>query len=79
MVPGWSTRWPRLMARCLYNVSTTSELLPEPDTPVTQVSTPSGKRQSMPRRLLVVTLCRVSQPWGSRRSSGRLMLASPRR
>ena len=41
-------------ASVLYSTSFTSEDLPEPDTPVTQINSPSGKRTSIFLRLFSV-------------------------
>ena len=48
----------------------TSELLPEPDTPVTQVITPSGKRTSTFLRLCARAPRTVIKPVGERRIAG---------
>ena len=76
--PGWSTLIPQCMATCLYKVSITRELLPEPETPVTQVKTPNGMVQSIFLILLVVTPFKVKNSSGSRRSSGIGTFKSPR-
>ena len=51
-------------ARALYKISFTRELLPEPDTPVTQVITPSGKETSIFFRLFSSAPRTVIQPVG---------------
>ena len=60
----------RSRERALNRISFTSEDLPEPDTPVTQVITPRGKRTSMPFRLLARAFFTVIHPVGFRRKSG---------
>lgn len=59
-------------ARCVYRMSFTSVDLPEPETPVTAVSTPSGKDTSMSWRLFSRAPCTVSlRLWSAgRRTSG---------
>ena len=54
----------------LYRISFTSDDLPLPDRPVTQVTTPSGNFTVMLRRLLARAPRTVSQPDGERRKSG---------
>ena len=64
--------WARFsfFASVLYKISFTRELLPEPDTPVTQVITPSGKFTSIFFRLFSAAPRTVSHPVGLRRSDG---------
>ena len=49
--PGVNWARCKVRAAAFQRMSSTSELLPEPETPVTAVTTPSGKRTSMFRRL----------------------------
>ena len=65
--------------RDLYRISLTRELLPLPDTPVTQQSTPSGKDASMFLRLLARAPFTVSQPLGLRCAAGSGTLRAPER
>ena len=58
------------LARRLYKISFTRELFPEPDTPVTQVSTPKGNSTLMPFKLFSEAFCTTSFPVGLRRFSG---------
>ena len=59
-----------LLESFLYNISFTNELFPEPDTPVTQVMTPSGKSTSICLRLFSYAFLTVSHPVGFLRSAG---------
>ena len=54
----------------LYRISLTSDDLPLPDTPVTQVMTPSGNLTVMFFKLFARALRTVSQPAGLRRLAG---------
>ena len=65
------------LARALYRISLTSELLPEPDTPVTQVMTPRGKSTLMFFRLFSAAPRTVIQPVGFLRSDGTGILSLP--
>ena len=58
------------LANVLYKISLVSELFPEPDTPVTQVITPSGTSTSMFFRLFSFAPLIVRYPVGFLRSSG---------
>ena len=66
-------------ARLLYSISLTRELFPDPDTPVTQVKTPSGNFTSMFFRLFCFAPFTVSQPVGFFRSAGTGILIFPLR
>ena len=73
-MPSWApARWRlrfSVFESDLYRISFTSDDLPLPDTPVTQVMTPRGSFTSMFFRLLVRAPHMVSQPAGSRRDAG---------
>ena len=58
------------LARRLYKISFTRELFPEPETPVTQVITPTGIFTEMPLRLFSLAPVTASQPLGCRRWVG---------
>src|SRR5690606_34880977 len=53
---------PIRLRRPLYSTSSTSVDLPEPLTPVTQTSLPSGRRTSTSRKLCSLAPCTSSQP-----------------
>ena len=61
----------------LYRISFTNELLPEPDTPVTQVITPSGNFTSIFFRLFSAAPTTLIQPVGTARVSGTGILIFP--
>ena len=63
--------WPSCSATSSTSAWLTRLDLPEPETPVTVVNTPSGKATSSPCRLLRVTPARRSQPCGVRGARGR--------
>ena len=63
--------WSSGGARPSAMVSTTSEDLPDPDTPQTPTCTPRGMRTSRPRRLFSRAPVTCIQPVGSRRRSRR--------
>ena len=65
------------LARLLYNISLTSELLPEPETPVTHVSTPIGTFTSMFFRLFSLAPTTFKKPFGFLRVFGTGILISP--
>ena len=73
-MPSWGPgRWrERFRSResALNRISFTREDLPLPDTPVTQVITPSGNDTSMPFRLWARALRTVIQPFGWRSTGG---------
>ena len=65
-------------ASASYKISLTSVLLPDPDTPVTTVSTPSGNATSIFFKLFAFAPRTVSQlPFGLRRSFGTGMNFAP--
>ena len=64
-----------LLARVLYNISLTSELLPEPDTPVTQVITPRGNSTSIFLRLFSLAPNTLIEPVGCLLVSGTSILS----
>ena len=66
-------------ARCLYRISFTRELFPEPDTPVTHVNTPSGISTSIFLRLFSLAPLTVIQPVGFLRFAGTGILILPLR
>ena len=74
--PGRRGRRPSRPARVFSSTSLTSVLLPEPDTPVTQVRAPTGNAASMSRRLFSRAPWTVSHPRASRRIAG---TGTPRR
>lgn len=67
----------QLLARCLYKISLTRELFPEPDTPVTQVITPSGNFTSIFFKLFCLAPSTSIYPVGVLRSSGTGILILP--
>ena len=66
-----------VFARCLYKISLTSELFPEPETPVTQVITPSGKSTLIFFRLFSAAPTTFSQPVGFLRTEGTGIFFAP--
>ena len=64
-------------ARLLYKISLTSELFPEPDTPVTQVITPNGKLTSIFFKLFSSAPLTVKNPVGCFLSFGTGIFNSP--
>jgi hypothetical protein len=70
--------WPRWRQTSSTSAWLTRLDLPEPETPVTDVSTPSGKRASRSLRLLRVMPRSSSQPFGSRRARVRGSAAANR-
>ncbi|CAM5594707.1 hypothetical protein SVIOM342S_04538 [Streptomyces violaceorubidus] len=64
----WSTETSRSTPARSSVISPTRVDFPEPDTPVTAVSTPSGNRAVTPRRLCRVTGPTVTEPRGARTS-----------
>ncbi len=68
--PGMHLARFRLLARCLYKISFTRELFPEPDTPVTQVMTPNGTFTSIFFRLFSCAPRTVIKPVDCLRSFG---------
>ena len=69
----------RRFAKSLYRISLTSELFPEPETPVTTVMIPSGISTSIFLRLCSLAPFIVSQPVGCLRSFGTGMHSLPLR
>ena len=67
------------LARCLYKISFTNELFPEPETPVTQVNTPRGNFTSIFFRLFCFAPRTVSHPVGFFLTSGTGILTLPLR
>ena len=77
--PGRTGRRPTRPASAFSRTSFTSVLFPDPDTPVTQVSAPSGNPASMPRRLCSRAPRTVIQPLPGRREGGTGMARRPDR
>ena len=78
--PGSSRAPNRARARARYRMSVTSVLLPEPETPVTAVNVPSGKRTSRSCRLWArAPTTSSARPLPVRRRAGMGTLRSPRR
>ncbi len=77
--PGIHLAWLSFLARYLYNISLTRELLPEPETPVTQVITPIGNDTSIFLRLFSFAPFTVIKPTGFLLSCGTGMLFLPLR
>ena len=69
-LPGMHLARLSCFARLLYNTSLTNELLPEPDTPVTQVITPTGNFTLTFLRLFSAAPRTSTQPAGLRRFDG---------
>ena len=69
----------RSRERALRTISLTSVDLPEPETPVTQVKTPSGMRTSMFLRLCSRAPRTSSSPVGLRRCAGTAIFRAPER
>ena len=69
----------RLFARCLYKISLTRELFPEPDTPVTHVIIPNGISTSIFFRLFSLAPFTVRNPAGVFRSAGTGICSFPLR
>ena len=67
----------RSLASCLYRMLFTRELLPEPETPVTQVITPSGIWTLIFFRLFSCAPITFKNPVGFRRTSGTGILIRP--
>src|SRR6056300_1077917 len=59
--PAWSSALLSLLASALYRVSSTKVLLPDPDTPVTQVNVPRGTETSMFLRFRALAPLSMSQ------------------
>ena len=66
-------------ANVLYKISLTRELFPDPDTPVTQVITPSGNETSIFFRLFSLAPYTFSQSVGFLRTSGTGIFKRPLR
>ena len=77
--PGTSYARFRSLASLLYRISFMSELLPEPETPVTQVNTPVGMSTSTDFRLLAAAPRIFSQPDGFLLSRGTGINSEPLR
>ena len=67
----------RSLASRLYRISLTRELFPDPETPVTQVMTPSGKFTLIFFRLCSFAPTTFSHPVGFLRSDGTGIFSSP--
>ena len=76
-LPGITLALFRSLASLLYRISLISELLPEPETPVMQVITPSGISTSICFRLFSAAPLMVRKPVGSLRTSGTGILRRP--
>ncbi len=79
--PGTTRERLSSLARTEYRMSLTREDLPEPETPVTAVSTPSGKETSCPVRLFArgATTFSIRSLSTGRRTAGTGISSSPER
>ncbi len=78
-VPGRSFAWCRRLATAWCSVSLTRVDLPEPETPVTQQKTPSGKAASTCLRLCWPAPRTISSPFALRRLAGTSIRRLPAR